>query len=414
MNSFRVGVKGMSFLLAILCGSCFPSQSLAVLSLAVSPPQINLGNLKLGESVPKKILVVNPTQKRLKVSVGLKDLSVDEKGGLRPVEDAAGRWSLKRWMVLDKESFWLDPGEKNEVGLTVMVPEDAEAGGHYAGVYFLTSPSEGQVKVAVQVGVIVSGVVEGEVIRQGKLLSFKPQSLVFFGTPPKFTFQVANQGNVHLKLQGNLMIRNWRGDELTVLTLPSGSVFPQTVRSYEQEWPDHPPWGIFKADVKVAGIGKTDQGAGVRFFIIPRMVLVSFPLILLLLAVRYWRKIFPGFLLLLLFLASPFKASAVNGSVPVRVEIHQPIGSTATGLSELENSAASDQSTFFAETEMNQESPEVLGTWDEAGDGTSDEEAPNRENLAPVLSRFGLGLSLLGVLGLVVWGISWLQSKFRS
>lgn len=404
--------KRTGFLFAILFGYCLPSPSLAALSLAVSPPRIDLGNLRLGESVGKRILVVNPTPKRAKITVELKDLRVDEKGDLRAVQGAAGRWSLKKWLRLDQESFWLDAGEKEEVDLTVTVPEDAEPGGHYAGVYFVTSPAEGQIKVAVQVGVIVSGVVEGEVIRQGKLLFFKPQARVFFGSPPKFTLRVANQGNGHLKPQGNLTIRNWRGDKLAVLSLSPGLILPQAVRSYEREWTDHPPLGIFQAEVEVAGIGESEQRDGVKFLIIPRMVLASFPLMLLLLGIRHRRKIFLGLLFLVyLFLASSLEVRAAAGSVPVRVEIMQFRRPPATGVSELENTSQTDQNIFPYETEIKQESPEVLGTWDEVGNETSREETSNREHLALILSRLGMGLSLLGVLGLVIWGISWLRSS---
>lgn len=299
----------------------------ASLSLAVSPPKLDLGQVDPGSALSGAIVLINPNQAGLHLKVEAKDLlAAGNQGTIKPSETADRLGSLKDWLTLPTEEIYLEPEEKMTFELEIAVPADAEPGGHYAGLYFRTVPQHGQVKVGLEIGVIVNLVVAGEIWQKGELVEFKPASTLFWGSQPHLTLTVKNSGNVHLLPQGTIEFRDFSGRILNSLPLPKRQIFPSTVRVYDLDWESQPKLGFFEAEIRLTGLGGETQTARAGFLILPKPFLILPFLIGLGIITRFWRRKFGLWWVFLSLLSLvPIKVQAASaGAIPVKVEIKLP------------------------------------------------------------------------------------------
>lgn len=139
------------------------------------------------------------------------------------------------------DTIMLNPRESKVVPFTITVPQGAEAGGHFAAVFWSSNPNEpGQVSIGAKIGTLVLLTVSGDITEEGKVMDFTTKSgqKKFDALPVGFTYRFQNGGNDRIKPEGLLVVKNMFG--MTTKNIPAnqveGNVLPKSIRRFEVVW----------------------------------------------------------------------------------------------------------------------------------------------------------------------------------
>jgi len=131
-----------------------------------------------------------------------------EEGGSKKFFKEAS--DLASWFQMP-EAVHLDALEQKTIPYTIHVPEDASPGGHFAVMWWGTgnSSSGQQVSMITRAGILVYLRVSGDIIEKGAVSNFSAGKGKFvLRFPAVFNLSFKNDGNVYLKPQGNIEIKN--------------------------------------------------------------------------------------------------------------------------------------------------------------------------------------------------------------
>ncbi len=200
-------------------------------SVTVSPPKFEF-SVEKGERISGSIAVSNSDSAPLVLLPSVADFMAEGEAGraafTEKSEDASA-FSMSAWVTLPAQAITVPANEKIEVPFTVTVPEGAEAGGHFGTIFFSpVTEQSGTIAVQQKVGVLLLVRVAGDVHETGDVSIFasfhadvdaeavnqaKPQSF-FSEFPIKIAVRFTNTGNVHLKPEGTITLKNTFGTEL--------------------------------------------------------------------------------------------------------------------------------------------------------------------------------------------------------
>jgi hypothetical protein len=222
---------------------------------------------------------------------------------------------LATWITTEQASITLAPGAQKELSFKIAIPKDAEPGGHFAAVFWGTSPgaSPGQVSIGTKTGMLILLSVKGDVKESAGLVDFQLHNNKHFykQLPVGFQYRFSNQGGDRVKPVGSVVIRSifgWVAKKVNANPF-DGNVLPDTTRKFSPEWSKRDSvdtvnqkqlskekysftqsvkdqwhnfaFGIFRARV-VATFGATDQtvqSTAVYFVVFPwelLLVLIAF------------------------------------------------------------------------------------------------------------------------------------------
>ncbi len=141
-------------------------------------------------------------------------------------------------------SITLGVGEEKEVPYTITIPSNADPGGHFAAIFWGTSPAQiekgGRVSIGAKLGVLILLKVSGEIQEGGGILEFTTENKqkVFNSLPIKFAYRFQNGGDDRIKPFGEITIKNIFGGTSAILPAneSQGNVLPQSIRKFEVEW----------------------------------------------------------------------------------------------------------------------------------------------------------------------------------
>lgn len=284
------------FLLAIiilLFGQLGISQAAESMAIKVSPLIIPL-ELVPGKISEATITITNPNSYQIKILSEVEDFLVsDERGTPQFLPEGSGQTTLASWIkVID--SFTLEPNEAKEIPFQIIVPKDAEPGGHYGSILFKTqTPSqEGKLSVSGRLGVLILASVPGDISKKGEIVDFNSLKMVDKGSID-FSVRFKNTGTVHYQPKGKIQIYNWFGRKAGEIELSRHYLLPGSVYNFEEKWPRNYLFGQYKAVLEV------EDGAGVihtstlSFFVLPweELLIVTGLVLLLFLAVKTKKKI---------------------------------------------------------------------------------------------------------------------------
>lgn len=150
---------------------------------------------------------------------------------------------LATWITLEETTVTLKPREKREIKYTISVPEKASAGGHYAAIFWSSTPPqiEGKVGVGVvtKVGSLLLVRVSGEIKEEMRLIDFSTSKKFYNRLPVQFLAAFENTGNVHLKPMGEIEIKPkffGVGKGKVSVNEVGGNVLPKSIRRFEASW----------------------------------------------------------------------------------------------------------------------------------------------------------------------------------
>jgi hypothetical protein len=146
-------------------------------------------------------------------------------------------------MTTEQASVTLAPGAQKEISFSIKIPKDAEPGGHFAAIFWGTSPgggSPGQVSIGTKTGLLVLLSVNGDVKEQAGLVDFQLHNNKHFYKmlPVGFQYRFSNQGSDRVKPKGDIVIRSifgWVAKKINANPY-DGNVLPGTTRKFSPEW----------------------------------------------------------------------------------------------------------------------------------------------------------------------------------
>ena len=153
------------------------------------------------------------------------------------------REGLAVWIKVT-EQITLKPKETKIIPFSIVIPKNAEPGGHFAAILWGTTPVKatqgGQVAVGGRLGVLILLKVSGEVKEGGGLLEFsaKDGQRIFASLPVAFAYRFNNTGGNRVVPQGEITIKNLFGFTSATLSANKneGSVLPSSARKFEVLW----------------------------------------------------------------------------------------------------------------------------------------------------------------------------------
>jgi Na+-transporting methylmalonyl-CoA/oxaloacetate decarboxylase gamma subunit len=257
--------------------------------IQISPTRVELNALP-GNSYAVKLKVTNTTPLELFYSTTVNDFgAADEIGTPRVLldNDLPETSSIVTW-VADIGGFTVPARETKELLVTVDVPLNAEPGGHYGVIRFSgDSPElEGDaVGLSASAGVLFLIRVDGDITEEAELVSFysasDTQKQWFFETSPVyFVTRVQNNGNVHIKPNGVIEVRDMFGGLVSNMSVNAdlANALPDSIRRFDAKL-EH-PWmvGKYTASLTMAygSNGQVIMGQA-TFWVIPyRLFLAVF------------------------------------------------------------------------------------------------------------------------------------------
>ncbi|MCK4454216.1 hypothetical protein KAU51_02620 [Candidatus Parcubacteria bacterium] len=214
--------------------------SSTVFALTVSPVRIEITS-DPGEIVKGEILLINEHKGTKTFYSSFENFEATGETGAPtfvPTEEGLATWiEIAPQVTLDTE-------EKKEVSFTIKIPQNADSGGHFAAIFWSTSPLKsekgGAVSVSAKVGILVLLKVTGEIEEGMGLLEFstKDNQKFFDALPVNFIFRFRNSGGDRVKPEGEITIKNIFGKVAAFIPAnrTDGNVLPQSIRRFETTW----------------------------------------------------------------------------------------------------------------------------------------------------------------------------------
>lgn len=139
------------------------------------------------------------------------------------------QWSSASWLQVSPMELDVPAGQMAEVRVSALAPPEA-TGGHYAIVFFETSPSyeQGSIGVNFRVGALVEVLVPGTEVRAAKLANLT------FESPGTIRADVFNDGNFLIRPKGKIKIFDQANQRVAqVIFNPNRlGVLPKTLRAF--------------------------------------------------------------------------------------------------------------------------------------------------------------------------------------
>src|SRR3989344_1389254 len=145
-------------------------------------------------------------------------------------------FGLPTWIETIPSELTVGPKETKSAVIKITLPKDAEPGGHYAVIFWSTAPPKQKggsgVGIITRVGALVFLEISGNITEGAEILDFKAAKKFVRSLPIGFGYAFQNKGNVHLRPEGEVHIKNIWGKTAAILQAnpAQATVLPQTTR----------------------------------------------------------------------------------------------------------------------------------------------------------------------------------------
>ena len=288
-------------LLILFSAALFTPSALAqsALGLSAIPPRLEI-EANPGQVVSKQIKVRNESKVEKIISTFARDfIVVDDKGTpvqLETTDSSVNRWAASSWIQISPSQLKLKPGETKSLTLTIITPDNALPGGHYAVI--LHSPDNDVVidktgaAIQTNVGTLVYVTVSGNIKQNAKIKDFTAPVFSEYG-PIDFKSAITNLSDIHITPAGSIIIKNMLGGKTAQLALDQTNIFPYTSHDFTNTLNKKWLFGRYSAQINAA-YGTTGQvvTASLVFWVIPwtLLILVTIALILVTIIITLLRQ----------------------------------------------------------------------------------------------------------------------------
>lgn len=253
----------------------------SALGLSSIPPRLEI-TVNPGQTITKTIKVRNESKVEKIITTDVKDFVVVDNSGT-PIQidskDVSNRWAASTWIQVSSSKLKLKPGETQTMSLTVIAPDDALPGGHYAMI--LHSPnndtvlSETGAVIQTNVGTLVYITVPGNINESASIDSFTAPKFSEYG-PISFKAVIVNLSDIHISPISTINITNFLNFKTSNIAVDSLNIFPYTSREVTATLKKQLLLGRFKAKL-TATYGTTGQVATstIFFWVIPYKLIIT-------------------------------------------------------------------------------------------------------------------------------------------
>lgn len=260
------------------------------MSVTVTPPLIQL-SIGPGETWKSALKVVNTNAADVEYYATPVDFEASGEGGrgtFIPLVSSTGEPTLEgrtlgHWIQISSDPILISRGTSGEIPFSIVVPPDAEPGGHYAAILVGTKPGEAaadgpSIRIASYVTSLIFLRIEGEVVEKGRIREFTTEKSLYEEPKADFLLRFENIGNTHLRPRGDVVIYNMWGKERGRVALNSqnnfGNVLPESIRKFSFSWEGEKSVtdiGRYSATVALGfgEDGKQSTSATTYFWVVP-------------------------------------------------------------------------------------------------------------------------------------------------
>ena len=211
----------------------------SVSAMALAPAIIEL-EAQAGQVIEQEIGIANTSQEtEIYYLSTLKFRAADEQGTPEFIPYDQDHSGLAEWIIFPESQIEVAAGQISTMIISIAVPNDAKAGGHYAAIVASVAPTTEQknVNISTQVASLVLLNVQGSATIQAALLDFVGPAWIN-RLPALFQTRIQNQGDVHIKPQGTIVISDMFGAKMATLdlNLENGRILPSSTRQFDALW----------------------------------------------------------------------------------------------------------------------------------------------------------------------------------
>lgn len=296
MKKISIGkISGGIIALAVIAGLIHvaptyaqATDAAAAQGIQVSPTIVEL-NAEKGKTYTISLKVTNVTLTKLAYTTSINDFnSNSETGAANVLLDSSlpPNASVINWVSTERE-FTLDTHESRVLTAQVTVPSNAEPGGHYGVIRFsghAPDVSGTGVGLSASTGMLLLIRVDGDIKESASLASFytasgDKQTSFFENAPIKFVTRIKNDGNIHVKPVGNIVLTDAFGNTVETIAVndTKSNVLPSSIRRFENDYNKGWMFGLYTANLTL-GYGTTGQAITntITFWVIPyKLILVG-------------------------------------------------------------------------------------------------------------------------------------------
>lgn len=272
MNCNKNYLKTILILSFALVFNCTP---LLGVSWSVIPMSFNF-NPAPGDTITKVLTVRNSGNIEEELIIYIKDIQYDENGNGKELESGNIDRGMAKWVDIFPEKLTVKGGENKQVRFTLIVPEEIEPGSYWANMYAesvsnptLMSKSEVKGRVVsifsnMRYQINLNTTIKGDYVKSGeitnvKVISNDNDTTLVVNT----TFE--NSGNIILRCNGTVEIRDEMGETVETISLGSFKTYPECIRIIKSIIPKTLKPGEYSA-LAVIDFGGEFLVAGETFF----------------------------------------------------------------------------------------------------------------------------------------------------
>jgi len=206
------------------------------------------------------------------------DFIVDNKDGIpRILEDssqASPKYTASTWIKSNFDRITIASKDNVLLQFNIQVPENARAGGRYVAIFFepegivpqeTGANQEAGSGVSTRLASLLYIRVSGEISEQAMISRFFANGFAEFG-PIMVETDILNRGDYHIRPKGVLALVNPFGSVVAQEKLKEENIFPDTLRTFENELGSKYMLGRYKITL-TAAYGETGQSMSRSIFI---------------------------------------------------------------------------------------------------------------------------------------------------
>ncbi|MDP2873841.1 MAG: hypothetical protein Q8N84_00910 [bacterium] len=225
--------------LSLGVGSVSAQGSSSGTGLSLSPPTFEI-SANPGDTLKNVIRVQNISEKDVKVAVEKRNFTAIGEEGSVSLTEGETSFSLASWITPGWTEFDLPAKGTTNFPFEIKVPLNAEPGGHFGSIIFKigSTPPAGAsgASLAQELGALILLQISGSVKEEAILETFKVSQNFFEYGPVDFEARVRNEGNIHVKPHGSLIITNLLGRQVASVPVEGRNVLPGAVRKLPIVW----------------------------------------------------------------------------------------------------------------------------------------------------------------------------------
>ena len=255
---------------------------------AISPTlSINPGSkiltVKPGEEVETSVTLANLGKDPVPLGVGMMNMIGLREDSAPELTTAVTPRSANAWVTTDPTELIIEPGEKQEVTLTLSPPKDIAPGGYSSVVvfqaklpsYYFDLDASIRALPALSVTLLINvGAGDFPTAAEVKISSLETPRMVLSGPVP-FVLELTNPTGYFIFTNGKLNLDPAFGGAQAISQLNGSVLLPESTRRYVSAYTDRLWPGVYKADFTIEQAG-IKLSSSTRFVALPWPFLVGF------------------------------------------------------------------------------------------------------------------------------------------